>query len=144
VSALCLRSGVPSGVYYLGMTVRNYRDLVAWQQGMQLVKSVYELSEDWPSKELYGLTSQVRRAAISVPSNIAEGHGRRTTKDYLRHLDIAYGSLMEVETQLQIAHALGYLPEQVLTQIQAASAELGRVLNGLISALERRLSSTES
>ena len=85
------------------MKVKNYQDLIAWQRAMDLVELVYKASTRFPREELYALTSQVRRAAVSIPSTIAEGQGRRTTSDFLRHLSIAYGSLREVETQLLIA-----------------------------------------
>jgi len=83
------------------MEIKNYRDLRVWQSGMDLVVMVYELSDKFPAKEMYGLTSQIRRAAVSVPSNIAEGHTRESTKEYLHHLSIAQASLAEVETQIR-------------------------------------------
>jgi four helix bundle protein len=89
------------------MPVQSYRDLIVWQRSMELVGLVYELSRKFPNEELFGLTSQIRRAAVSVPSNIAEGQGRKSTKDFLRHLSISYGSLMETETHGQIAEMQG-------------------------------------
>ena len=83
------------------MEIKNYRDLRVWQSGMDLVVMVYELSDKFPAKEMYGLTSQIRRAAVSVPSNIAEGHTRESTQEYLHHLSIAQASLAEVETQIR-------------------------------------------
>src|SRR5712691_5534753 len=85
------------------MKVKNYQELIVWQKAMDLVEDVYKASRDFPREEVYALTSQIRRAAVSIPSNIAEGQGRRTTLDFLRHLSIAYGSLREVETQILIA-----------------------------------------
>jgi four helix bundle protein len=82
------------------MEIKNYRDLRVWQSGMDLVVMVYDIIDQFPSKEIHGLTSQVRRAAVSVPSNIAEGHTRESTKEYLHHLSIAQASLAEVETQI--------------------------------------------
>lgn len=120
------------------MKVKTYRDLIAWQRSMELVRSVYEATRRWPSDEQYGLTSQVRRAAVSIPSNIAEGFGRRATKDYLRHLGFAYGSLLEAETQLQIASMLGYLPSQARDGLLAQCTECGKILNGLITSLRSR------
>jgi four helix bundle protein len=79
------------------MKVKNYQDLIVWQKAMDLVEEVYKASRSFPREETYGLTSQIRRAAVSIPSNIAEGQGRRTTADFLRHLSIAYGSLREVK-----------------------------------------------
>lgn len=84
------------------MTVRNYQELIAWQKAMDLVDAVYECVARFPREELYGLTAQLKKAAISIPSNIAEGQGRRTTKDFVHFLYIAYGSLREVESQLMI------------------------------------------
>src|SRR6476659_1156091 len=93
-----------------GKAVRSYQDLVAWQKAMDLVELVYGATRGFPREEVYGLTSQVRRAAVSVPSNIAEGQGRASTKEFLHHLSIARGSLFEVETQVLVAQRLGYLP----------------------------------
>ena len=94
---------------------KNYRDLVAWQRAMDLVEVVYELAKRFPQDELYGLTSQVRRAVVSVPSNIAEGEGRNSPNDFARFLSIANGSLREVETQLFIAVRLDYLANDDIT-----------------------------
>lgn len=88
------------------MTVRHYSDLIVWQKAMDLVVHVYEVTESFPQREVFGLTNQVRRAAVSIPSNIAEGQGRGTTKDFLHFLAIARGSLQEVETQLLLAYRL--------------------------------------
>ena len=94
------------------MAARNYRDLVAWQKAMDLVELVYRTTTGFPKHELYGLTSQIRRAAVSVPFNIAEGEGRSSSKkDFIRCLSIAYGSLREVETQALIGTRLGYADE---------------------------------
>ena len=79
------------------MAVQSYRQLIVWQKALELVKIIYNLTNNFPKAEIYGLTSQVRRAAVSIPSNIAEGQGRDSTKEFLHHLSIAYGSLMEVE-----------------------------------------------
>ena len=120
------------------MVLLHYRQLIAWQKAMVLVRSVYELSNRFPKDEIYGLSSQIRRAAVSVPSNIAEGQGRDSTKEFLHHLSIAYGSLMEVETQMLIAKDLGYLENQVVADFLEKSAETGRVVNGLMRSLRRR------
>jgi four helix bundle protein len=114
------------------MTVRSYRDLIAWQKSMELVQQVYQATKTWPSEEQYGLTSQIRRAAISIASNIAEGHGRGSDRELVRFLGIAHGSLMEVETQLQIAHNLGYLSPDGFEKLNNRSAEIGRIIHGLI------------
>ncbi|HEX3143540.1 MAG TPA: four helix bundle protein [Pyrinomonadaceae bacterium] len=120
------------------MTVKNYQELVAWQKAMDLVEDVYKLTKHFPREELYALTSQIRRAAVSVPSNIAEGQGRRTTSDFLRHLSIAYGSLREVETQAMIAQRLKYVAGANVKSVIDKAGDVGRLLNGLMSALEKR------
>jgi four helix bundle protein len=117
------------------MKVKNYRELIVWQKAMDLVVEVYTVSKSFPREEVYGLTSQLRRAAVSVPSNIAEGQGRRTTADFLRHLSISYGSLREVETQMLIAARLRYLTDRRCQDVLNMAAEVGRLLNGLMSSL---------
>src|SRR6187401_1440650 len=98
------------------MAVRNYRELKVWQHSIELSASIYQLTSGFPKEELYGLTSQMRRAAVSIPSNIAEGHSRESTKEYLHHLSFALGSLAELETQLVIAERLKYVsPNLVAT-----------------------------
>lgn len=119
------------------MKVKNYQELIVWQKAMDLVEEVYIASKSFPREEIYGLTSQLRRAAISIPSNVAEGQGRRTTPDFLRHLSIAYGSLREVETQILIANRLRYLALEKCQDVMNLTAEVGRLLNGLMSSLAR-------
>ncbi|HEX9988624.1 MAG TPA: four helix bundle protein [Chloroflexia bacterium] len=111
--------------------VRSYRELKVWEKAMDVVEAVYSVTRNWPREELYGLTSQVRRAAVSIPSNIAEGQGRASTKEFLHHLSIAYGSLLEVETQLLIAERLHYLQTDTIKDLLAGTAEVGRIINGL-------------
>lgn len=120
------------------MTVKHYQELIAWQKAMDLVEEVYKVSRNSPREETYGITSQIRRAAVSIPSNIAEGQGRRTTADFLRHLSIAYGSLLELETQLMIAVRLNYLAPEKCKEILKVAGEVGRILNGLMSSLVRQ------
>ncbi len=120
------------------MSVKNYRDLRVWQSGMDLVVLVYEISEKFPSKEMYGLTSQIRRAAVSVPSNIAEGHTRESTKEYLHHLSIAHASLAEVETQIEIAFRLTYCNQEGRDRVLAHAMALGKQLYSLRNALHAR------
>ena len=119
------------------MKVKNYQELIVWQRAMDLVEDVYKASKDFPREEVYALTSQIRRAAVSIPSNIAEGQGRRTTLDFLRHLSIAYGSLREVETQILIALRLKYLGQTRVENVMNLAGEVGRLLNGLMASLER-------
>ena len=117
------------------MAIVSYRDLKAWKLGIQLVKAIYGITNRWPDSELYGLVSQSRRAAVSIPANIAEGQGRRTTKDFLRHLSIAYGSLMELETHLIIAAELSYLSRDEFKALEARTFEMAKVLSGLTRSL---------
>jgi four helix bundle protein len=119
------------------MKVRNYQELIVWQKAMDLVEQVYATSKSFPREEIYGLTTQLRRAAVSIPSNIAEGQGRRTTADFLRHLSISYGSLREVETQTLIAARLRYLTHGKCQEVLNMAGEVGRLLNGLMSSLAR-------
>ena len=118
--------------------VRHYRDLVVWQKAVDWVEAVYAATRHWPADERFGLTSQVRRAAVSVPSNIAEGCARRGTIEFIRYLSIARGSLAEVETQLIIAGKLGYMDQDSLTSRLHAADEISRMLSGLITKLEER------
>ena len=119
------------------MAQRNYRDLIAWQKAMDLVVDVYRASSAFPKEEMFVLTSQIRRAAISIPSNIAEGQGRGGDREFVRFLRIGHGSLREMETQMMIAERLGYLKApQVCTLLDRAS-EVGRILNGLIRSKDQ-------
>ena len=119
-------------------SIASYRDLDVWQKAMDLVTACYEAAGRFPRKEEFGLGSQIRRAAVSIPSNIAEGHGRSSTGEYLHHLAIAHGSLMELETQLEIAHRLGYLTPTELREKLELAGELGRMMHGLIRRLKER------
>ena len=119
------------------MKVKNYRELIVWQKAMDLVEEVYKSSRDFPREEVYALTSQIRRAAVSIPSNIAEGQGRKSTSEFLHHLSIAHGSLREVETQTLIAHRLHYLAQATTDDVMNLAAEVGRLLNGLMASLTR-------
>ena len=117
----------------------SFRDLIAWQKAMVLVTEVYRVTEDFPRREMYGLTRQVRDAAVSAPSNIAEGKGRKTKKDYVSFLYRARGSLLETETQLEVGKNLGFLSIAECTRVLAIAQEAGRVLNGLINEIERQI-----
>jgi len=121
------------------MSIRSYRELEVWQKAMNLVVDCYRLASQFPKTEVYGLASQLQRAVVSVPANIAEGQGRSHTKEFLNHLSIGYGSLMEVETHLQIARRLHYLDDSTLDAMLEKTGELGRMLNGLIQSLTRKL-----
>ncbi len=117
------------------MGLQSYRDLIAWQKAMDLVEEVHRVTRNWPSDERYELTSQVRRAAVSVPANIAEGQGRSGSKELLHHLSIANGSLHEAETHLLIAKRLAYLDGQTCDGFLRQTAEVGRLLYGLCRSI---------
>ncbi|CAB4325411.1 four helix bundle protein [Brucella sp. 6810] len=117
------------------MAVNSYRDLVVWQQAMDLVTEIYKLTVGWPKEEIYGLTSQVRRAAISVPANIAEGFGRENRGSYQQFLRIAQGSLKEMETHLLIAESLGFMQDETIKSILVKSESVGKLLRLLIRKL---------
>ena len=119
--------------------VSHFRELHVWQRGMDIVETVYRVSATFPKSELYGLTGQVRRAAVSVPSNIAEGHTRASTKEYLNHVSMAQASLAEVETQMEIASRLGYLASKDLSALLEQAAVLGKQLYALRNALAKRI-----
>lgn len=119
------------------MTIKSFRDLRVWQSAMDLVEQVYYLTQAFPRSETYGLSSQIQRAAVSVPSNIAEGHTREHLKEYLHHLSIAQASLAELETQLEIATRLKYLSPMQLTEVLRLVASLGKQLFALRNALTR-------
>lgn len=110
----------------------TYRDLVVWQKSIQLVKQIYLATKNFPREELYGLTSQLRRAAISISSNIAEGKGRFSTPDLLHFFTQARGSLLEVETQIIIAQELEYLSPSSGKELLSLTAEVGRMINGFL------------
>jgi four helix bundle protein len=119
------------------MPIRNYRDLIVWQKSMDLVESVYIATRKFPKEELYGLTSQLRRAVVSIPSNIAEGQGRRTDKEFAQFLAVARGSLHESETQILIAERLGYLERKSADELMTLCAEVNRLLHGLLNAVAK-------
>lgn len=119
--------------------MRGHRDLIAWQKAMALVTHIYRASRAFPKDEVYGLTSQLRRSAVSVPSNLAEGHGRTSRADFHRFIAQARGSLLEVETQLEIARNLGYLSGPVAADLISKASQVGRIINGLRSWSEQGL-----
>lgn len=118
--------------------IRTYRDLLVWQKAMDLVVAAYESVKRLPGHEQYGLISQIQRAAVSIPANIAEGHGRRHRGDYLHHLSIARGSLLELETHFLIAGRLKYLQANDVQLILESTDELGRMISGLILKLKNK------
>jgi four helix bundle protein len=116
--------------------VRSYRDLIAWKKAMDLVTEIYRLSQGFPKEELFGLTSQIRRAAVSIPSNIAEGQGKLSRKEFRYFLGSARGSLSELETQIMIARNLEFIGEMEIKNILEQSGELGKIINGLLTSLK--------
>lgn len=126
------------------MMLRNYKDLVVWQKAYSLCLDVYKLTKQFPDEEKYGLTSQIKRAAVSIPSNIAEGYGRKTTKEYIQFLYIAYGSLCELETQLMLAKDLKYSRNMKEDTYIENLMEVERMLKSLIKSLEKKISVKKS
>jgi four helix bundle protein len=115
---------------------QSYRDLIAWKKGMALARLVYSLTADFPKNETFGLTAQMRRAAVSIPSNIAEGHGRFSRREFKHFLLNARGSLAELETQAILSKDLRYLKDEAPTELLKSTDELGRILTGLISSVK--------
>jgi four helix bundle protein len=120
------------------MDGRSYRDLELWQKAMDLVVDCYAATKKFPDHEIHCLVSQMRRAAVSIPANVAEGQGRQHRLEFIQHLSIAYGSLTELETHIQIAHRLGYLNDDETRRLLQRAGEVGRLLNGLLRFLRRR------
>jgi len=116
---------------------KSYRELTVWQKGMDLVVEIYRMTNSFPKDELYGLTSQMRRAAVSVPSNIAEGHAQGTDNHFARYLSISQGSLKELETQVLIAQRLGYVDQETTQPVLSQCDEIGKMITGLQKTLKR-------
>ncbi len=119
--------------------LKNYKELKVWQKSYGLCLEVYRITKGFPKQETYGLTSQIRRSAVSIPSNIAEGYGRKTTADYLRFLYIAYGSVCELETQILLSGDLSYIPSVDLEVLKDKTAEVERMLKSMIKSLQKKL-----
>ena len=118
--------------------LKNYKDLKVWQKSYELCLETYRITAKFPKEERYGLTSQIRRSVVSIPSNIAEGYGRKTTLDYVRMLYISYGSVCELETQILLAGDLDFIEKGELDTLQKDIAEIERMLKALIKSLENR------
>ncbi|MCF8358287.1 MAG: four helix bundle protein [Prolixibacteraceae bacterium] len=116
--------------------MKTYRDLNVWQKAMTLVEMIYSETKKFPNEEIYGLTSQIRRSGISIPSNIAEGYGRNSTNDYIRFLQIASGSLYEFQTQLEIGFRLKYLSKKKYDEVNTLSVEIEKMLSSLIRKIK--------
>jgi four helix bundle protein len=117
------------------MAIKSYKDLIVWQRGMDLVEAVYQITKKLPASEQWGLTSQMRRAAVSVPSNIAEGYGRHATGEYRHHLSIARASLLELETHVLLCERLGYLKDVDSKPIVSEIDDISKMLASLIAKL---------
>ena len=119
-------------------SIQVYRDLLVWQKSMAMVTEIYKLSSALPKDEQYGLTSQIRRSAVSIPANIAEGYGRNSTQDYIRFLRMANGSLFELETLLEICRNLSFIDDQTYSALFEQMQEVERMLRSLITKLGDR------
>lgn len=118
--------------------MKTFRELFVWQKSMNLVSEMYQVSKSFPTEEQFGLTSQIRKSAVSIPSNIAEGYGRNSLNDYIRFLNIAVGSLFELQTQIEIAFNLKYLNKEMFEKIYEYSREIERMLSSLIRKLKEK------
>nr|WP_246611511.1 four helix bundle protein [Arthrospiribacter ruber] len=118
-------------------TVHNYKELNVWKRGIKLTTEIYKVSELFPSEERFGLTSQIRRSAVSVPSNIAEGAGRRTDGEFINFLGIAHGSICELETQLYVAYELGFIDDKRFNIVTSEVSDIQRMLYSLILKFEK-------
>ena len=117
------------------MPARNYRDLIVWKKSFDLTLLIYRETASFPREEKYGITAQLRKACVSIPSNIAEGEGRKSAIEFRRYLSIALGSLKEAETQILISDALGYFKPNTAAKFMEMAAEIGRLLSGLSKSL---------
>ncbi len=115
--------------------MQSYKDLIVWQKGIKLVSLIYKLTEQFPKSEMFGLTSQIRRAAVSIPANLAEGYARKHRAEYAQFVKIAFGSGAELETHLLIAQNLGFTKKEELVEVNALLDEVMRMLNKLSSSL---------
>jgi four helix bundle protein len=117
--------------------LKNYKELKVWQKAYQLCLEIYRVTRKFPKEEIYGLTSQIRRAAVSGPSNIAEGYGRKTKGEYIQALYVAYGSNCELETQMLLSGDLGFVRREDLSRLQQEIGDVERMLKGLIKSLHK-------
>jgi four helix bundle protein len=127
----------PDSLKEVAVAIESFRDLRVWQQGMELAEHIHRMTEQFPKHELYGLASQIRRAAVSVPSNIAEGRTRESSREYLQAISVARGSLAELETQIELAWRCGYISAEDRDRVLALAVPLGKQLAALRNALQR-------
>jgi four helix bundle protein len=125
------------------MGVNSYQNLIVWQLGMKIAKEIYSLTKHFPKQEIYGLISQIQRAAVSVPANIAEGHARDSTKEFLHHISIAQGSLAELETHLLLATELEYCTRSMIGQTLKRCSEESKMLASLRRSLKAKSSAVK-
>jgi four helix bundle protein len=121
----------------------SFRDLVVWQRAMQLTVAIYRLTQEFPREEIYGLTSQIRRSAVSIPSNIAEGHGRLNKGEYRQFLGVARASNFELQTQLEIARAIGMGNSKLLNEAEGLSHEVGKMLYAILDTIKKQVAQTD-
>ena len=121
------------------MNISSFRELRVWQLGMDLAERIYILTDSFPKSETYGITSQIRRSAVSIPSNLAEGHGRNSTKEFLQFIAISFGSICELETQILLSYRLKYINKDDLETILALLTETSKTIRGLQKALKAKL-----
>ncbi len=119
--------------------MQSYKDLIAYQKGYKLTLKIYQITKDYPREEIYGLTSQMRRSAVSIPCNISEGYRRGHRKEYIQFLHMAHGSCGELETLISLSHDLGLMSDQVFQELYGLQEEVSKLLNGLISSLSRAI-----
>ncbi len=124
--------------------INSYKELIVWQKSIELVTEVYSLTRNFPSEEKFGIVNQLNRAIVSVPSNIAEGWGRESSKNYLQFLRTSRGSLMEVETLILISKNLCYINEKEFEKITIGIEEVGKILQGLIKSVQQKITITEN
>ena len=117
--------------------IRSHRDLIVWQKAMDLTVSIYQLTKNFPKEETYGLISQIRRSSASIPANIAEGQGRRSSKEFQQFLANARGSLLELDTHLELSFRVGYISKNQHNEMREKISEVGRILNGLMRSLNK-------
>ena len=120
------------------MPSRNYQDLIAWQKAMDLAEATYSATSRLPPDERFGLCAQMRRAAVSIPANIAEGEGRRTDGEFVNQLSVAHGSIRELETHVMLSGRFQFLPSSVTESLLSQAGEVGRLVNGLANSIEAR------
>jgi|KBSSwiStaDraftv2_1062776.scaffolds.fasta_scaffold1204019_1 four helix bundle protein len=144
VKTRAFRDGIACAFRCCMPTLRTYKDLDAWKQAMDLVEQCYRISKGFPRDERFGLTSQLRRAAVSIPSNVAEGHCRRKTRVYAHHVSIALGSHGELETLIEVSTRLGFISPQERRGLQERTDSVGRLLSGLFRSLEHKLARGEA